>query len=79
MKVFEILLEILGWLQIVAGVTLGAGLISGVVYITWSNEIAKVIAICILAIGFLLGVIWATRIWIKHGTIEWLSQIRRIS
>ena len=79
MKLVEIILEIFGWLQIVVGVTLGAGLIAGIVYISCANETGKIIAIIILSIGFLAGVIWATRIWIKHGTIAWLSRIKRIS
>jgi len=79
MKLFEIILEIFGWLQIVIGVTLIAGLIAFVTYLKWSNETGKVTAIIILSIGFILGAIWATRIWKKHGTIAWLSRIRRIS
>jgi phosphotransferase system glucose/maltose/N-acetylglucosamine-specific IIC component len=79
MKFFEILLEIFGWLQIVVGVTLGAGLIAFVTYLKWSNETGKIIAIVIVSIGFILGAVWATRIWIKHGTINWLSRIRKIS
>ena len=79
MKFFEILLEIFGWLQIVVSVTLGAGLIAFVTYLKWSNETGKIIAIIIISIGFILGAVWATRIWIKHGTIAWLSRIVRIS
>ena len=79
MKLFEIILEIFGWLQIVVGVTLAAGLIAFVTYLKWSNETGKIVAIIIVSIGFILGTIWATRIWKKHGTIAWLSRIRRIS
>ena len=79
MKLFEIILEISGWLQIVFGVTPGAGLIAGIVYLKWSNETGKIIAIIILSIGFLPGVSRATTIWRNHGTIEWLLEIRRIT
>jgi len=79
MKFFEILLEFFGWLQIVVGVTLGAGLVAILTYLEWSNETGKIIAIVVVSIGFILGAVWATRIWIKHGTIAWLSRIRRIS
>lgn len=79
MKFFEILLEFFGWLQIVVGVTLGAGLFAILTYLEWSNETGKIIAIVVVSIGFILGAVWATRIWIKHGTIAWLSRIRRIS
>ncbi len=79
MKLFELLLEIVGWLQIVIGVTLGAGLISFLIYLKWNTHTGKIVALTIAAIGFVLGCIWATRIWKKHGTINWLSGIRRIS
>jgi hypothetical protein len=79
MKIFEIILEIIGWLQIVAGITLGAGLFAFIVYIKWDSHTSKIIAIIILSIGLLSGVILATRIWIKHGTINWLSRIYKSS
>ena len=78
-RIFEIVLEIIGWLQLVMAPTLGTGIIALIVYVKINNETGKVIAIIILSLGFLFGVIWATRIWKKHGTIAWLSRIRRIS
>lgn len=79
MKFFEIILDIIGWLQIAFGVTLLAGLIAFVTYLKWSTETGKIVAIIIISIGFILGAIWATRIWKKYGTIAWLSRIRKIS
>jgi glucose uptake protein GlcU len=75
-KAIKILIEIVGWLAIAVGTTLGAGLISFAIYSKWGNE---TIALAILIVGFIIGAIWATRISIKYGTMEWLSQIRRIS
>jgi hypothetical protein len=75
-KAIKILIEVIGWLAIAGCPLLGAGLISLFVYLKWEN---KVFAIAILFIGFIIGAIWATRISIKYGTMEWLSQIRRIS
>ena len=79
MKLFEIILELFGWLQIVAGVTLAAGLFALATYLIWSNGTGRIAAIIIISIGFIAGSIWATLIWKKHGTIAWLSGIRRIS
>jgi hypothetical protein len=79
MKFFEIILEIFGWLQIVVGVTLGTGLIAFLAYLNFSTATGEILAIIIVSIGFILGSIWATRIWKKHGTIAWLSRIRRTS
>ena len=79
MKLIEIILEIIGWLQITLGVTLAAGLVALLIYLKWDNEIGKTVSIIVLSIGFITGAIWATRIWKKYGTIAWLSRIRRIS
>lgn len=79
MKPVEIILEIIGWLEIVLGVTLTAGIIAFVIYLKWSNGSGKVVAIIIVSIGFIIGVFWATRIWKKYGTIAWLSSITKIS
>jgi hypothetical protein len=79
MKLFEIILELFGWLQIVVGVTLAAGLLAFATYLIWNNRTGKIAGIMIISIGFIAGVIWATIIWKKHGTIAWLSGIRRIS
>jgi glucose uptake protein GlcU len=75
-KAIKILIEIIGWLAIAGGTTLGAALISFIFYSKWGNE---TIALAILIVGFIIGAIWATRISIKYGTMEWLSGIRRIS
>ena len=79
MKLIEIILEIIGWLQITLGVTLASGIIAFLIYLKWDNESGKKVSIILLSVGFVIGAIWATRIWKKHGTIAWLSRIRRIS
>jgi hypothetical protein len=79
MRWLELILEIFGWLQIVAGTTIAGGLVGSAVYIKWSNETGKFICLITLCIGFISGAVWATVIWRKYGTIEWLSRIRRIS
>ena len=79
MKVLQIFLDLIGWFQIVIGTTFGSAIIAVLIYYFWPNQTIKIVAIIILSLGFLFGVIWATRIWIKYGTVNWLSQIRRIS
>ena len=79
MNIIKFLLEIIGWCQIAFGTTLIAVLIAAGIYFSWTNHTAKVIAVVIICVGFMLGSIWATIIWRKHGTIEWLSGIRRIT
>lgn len=79
MKLIEIVLEIIGWLQITLGVTLAAGLVALLIYLKWDNESGKTVSIILLCFGFIAGAIWATRIWKKYGTISWLSKIKKIS
>jgi hypothetical protein len=79
MKLIKLFLEIMGWLQIALGTTLGFSLIAFRMYYCWPTQIIKTISIIIILIGFITGSVWATRIWKKYGTVEWLSGIRRIS
>ena len=79
MKIFEFLTEAVGWLQIVASPLLvGAG-IGAIVYFSNPNSTTYIIAISIAILGFVIGVLWATKIWKKTGTISFLSKIHGIS
>jgi glucose uptake protein GlcU len=79
MKLTKLFLEILGWLQIALGTTLGFSLIAFAIYYCWPTPAVKAISITIVAVGFIAGSVWATKIWSKYETIEWLSGIRKIS
>ena len=50
-RIFEIVLEIMGWLQLVMAPTLGTGIIALIVYVKINNETGKVIAIIILFVA----------------------------
>ncbi|RTL58482.1 MAG: hypothetical protein EKK37_09100 [Sphingobacteriales bacterium] len=78
MKGIKLILEIIGWCQIAFGTTLFFALIAAALYYAYTNDTTAMLAIAIIIAGFITGIVWATRIWIKHGTIEWLSRIRRI-
>ena len=77
-RILKICLEIIGWIQIAFGTTMVATLIAWLVYIQFDNYTGKIISLAIICIGFLTGAFWATKILLKHGTINWLSQIRKI-
>jgi hypothetical protein len=79
MKLIEIILETIGWLQITLGVTFASGLVAFLIYLKWDNESGKTVSIILLLLGFIIGAIWATRIWKKYGTNAWLSRIKKIS
>jgi len=76
MKLTKIILEITGWLVISLGTVLGAGFVAVAMYLQWIVEWVKIIAFIIVSTSFIQGAACATHIWVKHGTIEWLSGIR---
>ncbi len=79
MKIIQFILEIFGWLFIVFGTTAASALIGFLIYIKWETGIGKMLSLLIISIGFIIGAVWATRIWRKYGTVEWLSGISRIT
>ena len=73
-NLFELIMEIIGWLQIVAS-PLVLGLIAGgFIYFTKPTDTRLVIAIVVAFAGLFIGIIWATRIWRRKGTMNFLSR-----
>ena len=71
---FELIMESIGWLEIVAS-PLALGLIAGsFIYFTEPTDTRLVIAIVVVLIGLIIGIIWATRVWKKKGTMHFLSR-----
>lgn len=73
MKLIRVLIEIIGWVQIALAPTLVSVLIAFCIYLKWNTHDGMVTAMGIVAVGFIAGAAWATRIWIKYGTSAWLS------
>ena len=74
-KAFEYILEVIGWLQIVASpLLIGLGIGAGI-YFSNPTQTTLIISIIVAVIGLLVGVIWATKIWKTKGTISFVSQI----
>lgn len=74
-KIFEFITELIGWIQIVFSPLLIGIVIGGIVYINKPNKGGIIIGISIAIIGLVIGIIFATRVWRKKGTISFLSQI----
>ena len=67
--------SIIDWLQIVAsplfiGITIGF-----IVYYNISDITGLVLGIVISATGLIIGVIWASKVWKKQGTVEFISEV----
>ena len=77
-KTFEIITEIVGWIQIVLSPTL-IGIAFGLgIYYNFPNNYGLVFGIFIASIGLIIGIIWATKKFKTTGTIHFLSRISAI-
>ncbi len=70
---FNLFLEVFGFIRIVAspfliGIAIGFG-----VYISKPDSVGFIIAISIASIGLIVGIIWATKIWRKKNTIDYIT------
>ena len=75
MKLFRIITEIFGWIQIVASPTLTALIVAFFFYKYKPDQTGLYISIAISLTGLITGIILATRIWKKKGTINFISRI----
>jgi hypothetical protein len=67
---------IIAWLQIVAS-PLFIGIVIGfIVYYNIPGITGLVLGIVISAIGLIIGIVWAARVWKKRGTVEFISEIK---
>lgn len=74
-KIFEWFVEILGWLKIVAS-PLFLGIIAGIVIYGFKpDRSGLLISAIIVLISLIIGIIWATKVWKKQGTNQFLSRI----
>ncbi len=72
---FEIFTEVIGWIQIVASPLLLSGFIGFLFYVNNPTTSRLIFAISITAAGLIFGIIWATKVWKKRGTINFVSRI----
>jgi membrane associated rhomboid family serine protease len=77
MKSSDTILEIVGWLIIAGGISLIAVIGSYIIYAIFPNQMGAMMAIGGRVTGFIIGVLYASNIWQKYGTMQWLSDIRK--
>ncbi len=75
MSLFDFLLEVYGFLRIIASPLLIASAIGLGIYIYDPNLVRLVIAIVLASIGLIIGIIWATKIWRRQGTMNYISTV----
>jgi hypothetical protein len=74
-KAFEFITELIGWIQIVLSPTLIGMLLGLIFYGNFQNQTGIIIGFLLVGIGFVIGIIWATKKFKTTGTINFLSKI----
>ena len=75
MKSSDTILEVIGWL-IIAGVIALIGVIASfIIYAMFPNQMGAMMAIGGRVTALVIGVLYASNIWQKHGTMQWLSDL----
>ena len=74
LKLVEFITEVLGWLMIAASPSIlgvGGGFI---IYLIMPSGFGFAIGILLAALGLFIGIKWATKVWKKTGTMNYLSR-----
>lgn len=74
-KLFEIITEIVGWLQIFLSPVLIGSALGFAIYYYIPNDLGFLVAILIFVLGIIIGVFWATKLFKTSGTIHFISRI----
>jgi hypothetical protein len=75
MKIFEFLTALLAWVEIAVSPLLIGSVIGVLVYAKFPSEKGIVLGLFIAALGLIIGIVWATRICKKQGTVEFMSKV----
>ena len=75
MKIVDTILECIGWLQIAISPIIISILLAAAVYYYKKDRIGLILSIIILLAGIITGVIWATRIYRKRGTVNFMAKV----
>jgi hypothetical protein len=67
--------EVVGWLQIVASPALTGLVIGFLIYLYTPDTLGMLLGIAVASIGFIVGVIWATKVWKRSGTVHFMSRV----
>ena len=75
MKILEWLTAFFAWLQIVFSPLFFGVVIGLIVYGIYPTTAGLVLGIAIAVLGLTIGIIFATRVWKKRGTIDFISRV----
>ena len=75
MKTVDFITEMIAWLQIAVSPIIISIILAVVVYYFKQDRIGQILSILILLAGIITGVIWATRIYRKRGTVNFMAKV----
>lgn len=75
MKIFEWLTSFIAWLQIVFSPLFFGVVLGLIVYGIYPTTTGLVLGIAIAVLGLTVGIIFATGIWKKQGTVDFISRV----
>ena len=75
MSFFDYATELVGWLQIVASPLLAGLVLGAIIYFSNPTTLRLLIAIGVVLISLIIGIVFATRIWKKQGTMHFVSRV----
>jgi amino acid transporter len=75
MSFFDYFFEVIGWLQIAVSPLLFGLVIGALIYFSNPGTFRFVLAILVVTIGLIAGIIFATRVWKKGGTMHFVSRV----
>ena len=73
--ILESMTEVVGWLQIVASISVLGGIFGGIIYLIIPNTIGFILGVIVASIGIVFSMFYATKIWKKRGTVNFISRI----
>lgn len=74
-KVIAFIIELIGWIQIVLSPLLIGLAIGAIIYFNKKDTVGLILGIVVASLGLVIGIIFATKIWKKKGTISFLSRL----
>ena len=75
MNLLRLIPEVIAWLQIAASPFLAGLIIGGIVYLAKRDTVGLTIGIIIASIGLVVGMVWATKVWRRKGTVNFMSRL----
>lgn len=74
LSLFDVAVEVLGWLRIVASPLIIGSIAGFVVYLAVKGIAGILLGSLIALAGLIAGIVWANKVWKKKGTMHFMSR-----